>query len=62
MKNIKIGKTNKELSVHYVSISSLKPATYNPRHWSKEAITQLNRYRLIREKYNQYLGETEFEL
>ena len=33
--------TNRSLNVVYVSIANLLPATYNPRKWSEEAITQL---------------------
>jgi len=39
IKNIAIG--DLVLSVHYVPVSSLKQASYNPRKWSTEARTQL---------------------
>jgi len=39
MKNIKITKQN--IKVHYVPISELKPAEYNPRKWNQNQIDAL---------------------
>ncbi len=32
---------NQKMNIEYVPVSSLRPAEYNPRHWSQEAITEL---------------------
>ena len=39
MKKIRIA--NRELNIEYVPTSTLRPAEYNPRRWSKEATAQL---------------------
>ncbi len=38
-KTVTVG--SQELSIKYVPIDSLRPAPYNPRHWTKEATEQL---------------------
>lgn len=43
MKEIKqLGKSGNGLNVSYVSITELKPASYNPRKWDESAIKQLS--------------------
>jgi len=41
MQKNKLQKINSRLNISYVSIESLRPSEYNPRFWSKEAISQL---------------------
>lgn len=41
MKNKKIVIGGKELEIRYVPIEQLKPASYNPRRWDKDAVDQL---------------------
>ena len=34
---------NNDLSVQYISVDELKPAKYNPRTWSNEALAQIKK-------------------